>query len=201
MPYTTYGLLKAVRSHQVESPSVATSVATGRPNGCNQCHLDRTYTWAAERLQEWYGQPVPELSADQREVAASVLWLLEGDAGQRALAVWSMGWDAALEASGRDWEGLYVGSTLDDSYDAIRYIAHRTLRRLPGFSEFRYDFTAPEQDWTAAKASAFQLWRPGATRIENQRGPLLIDESGAPRWPVIQRLYSQRDNRPRTFAE
>jgi len=32
MPYTTYGLLRALRSHQVSSPSVKTAVVTGRPD-------------------------------------------------------------------------------------------------------------------------------------------------------------------------
>ena len=49
MPYTTYGLLKTLRSHQISSPSVATSVSTGRPNACNLCHLDKTLKWTAER--------------------------------------------------------------------------------------------------------------------------------------------------------
>jgi hypothetical protein len=47
MPYTTYGLLKTIRSHQISSPSVAASLQTGRPNACNLCHLDRTLAWTA----------------------------------------------------------------------------------------------------------------------------------------------------------
>src|SRR5262249_9552034 len=41
MPYTTYGLLRALRSHQISSPTVQASVDTGRPNACNLCHLDK----------------------------------------------------------------------------------------------------------------------------------------------------------------
>ena len=41
MSHTAYGLLKAIRSHHISSPSVASSVQTGRPNACNQCHLDK----------------------------------------------------------------------------------------------------------------------------------------------------------------
>jgi formate-dependent nitrite reductase cytochrome c552 subunit len=47
MPYTSYGLLKALRSHQISSPSVTASVQTGRPNACNACHLDKTLGWTA----------------------------------------------------------------------------------------------------------------------------------------------------------
>ena len=47
MPYTSYGLLKALRSHQITGPSVTTSVQTGRPNACNACHLDKPLGWTA----------------------------------------------------------------------------------------------------------------------------------------------------------
>ncbi|MCA9691844.1 MAG: hypothetical protein KC636_19745, partial [Myxococcales bacterium] len=39
MPYTTYGLLRALRSHLVDSPTVRVSLESGRPNACNLCHL------------------------------------------------------------------------------------------------------------------------------------------------------------------
>src|SRR4029453_3531650 len=42
MPFTTYGLLKTVRTHQISSPSVKATLETGRPNACNLCHLDKT---------------------------------------------------------------------------------------------------------------------------------------------------------------
>ncbi len=100
MPHTTYGLLGAIRSHQVSTPSVQESLFTGRPNACNQCHLDKTLAWTAEHLHEWYGTPRPELSEDEQAIAASVLWTLKGDAGQRVLMAWSMGWNAARLASG-----------------------------------------------------------------------------------------------------
>jgi hypothetical protein len=71
MPFTTYGILKAIRSHQISSPSVRASVDTGRPNACNQCHQDKTLAWAADHLSRWYGVPAPELSADERQIAAT----------------------------------------------------------------------------------------------------------------------------------
>ena len=48
MPHTTYGLLGAVRSHQITSPRIQVTVETGRLNACNLCHLDKTLGWAAE---------------------------------------------------------------------------------------------------------------------------------------------------------
>ena len=86
MPYTTYGLLKAIRSHTITSPSVHESLKVGRPNACNQCHTDKTFKWTATHLKKWYDQPVPPFSAYQESVPATLLWALSGDAGQRALA-------------------------------------------------------------------------------------------------------------------
>ena len=90
MPYTSYGLLRALRSHRISSPSVAASVETGRPNACNQCHLDKTLAWTADRLAEWYNISVPPLEDDDRTLPASMIWLLRGDAGQRALMAWTL---------------------------------------------------------------------------------------------------------------
>ncbi|HKI72360.1 MAG TPA: cytochrome c3 family protein, partial [Verrucomicrobiae bacterium] len=72
MPHTTYGVLKAIRSHQVSSPRVADQLATGRPNACNLCHLDKPLAWAANQLGRWYGHSIPDLSEDQTAVADAV---------------------------------------------------------------------------------------------------------------------------------
>ena len=120
MPFTSYGLLKAIRSHQIDSPTVEVSLATGRPNACNQCHLDRTLAWTAQHLQDWFGKPKPHLDPDEESIAAGVLWTLRGDAGQRALMAWSMGWDQARQTAGQDWVGALSGP-----------VAQRSLRRGP----------------------------------------------------------------------
>ena len=82
MPHTTCGLLTAIRSHEISSPSVDASLKTGRPNACNQCHLDKTLKWTAEHLREWHDIAIPEIPAEHNTIAASLVWLLKGDAGQ-----------------------------------------------------------------------------------------------------------------------
>ena len=44
------------------------------------CQLDKTLKWTANHLKEWYSIDEPELDAEQSEIAASILWLLKGDA-------------------------------------------------------------------------------------------------------------------------
>jgi hypothetical protein len=190
MPYTTYGLLKAVRSHTVDSPDARTTLETGRPNACNQCHLDRSLGWTAERLEAWYGMPAPELGAEERSVAASVQWLLRGDAGQRALAAWTAGWEEAQAASGTGWIAPHLARLLNDPYDAVRYIAARSLRTLPGFAQFDYDFVGPETERAAAVRRAIERWRA----LGGRRGPREAPEAPADPGAVLLRVDGSLDD-------
>ncbi|MEN8181377.1 MAG: cytochrome c3 family protein [Myxococcota bacterium] len=198
MPYTTYGLLKAIRSHEISSPSASTGLATGRPNACNQCHLDEPLGWTAEQLQAWYEIPVPEMGIDERNVAASLLWLLSGDAAQRALAAWSMGWEPAREASGTDWIPPYLAQLLEDPYPAVRFVAERSLRRIRGFQDLDYDFIGSEDHQRAAHAEALARWSRSPVR---PAGPTLIQEDGRVHPEVFARLLAARDDRPVVVAE
>ena len=128
MPHTTVGLLGLIRSHRVDSPNAQRTLDSGRPNACNLCHLDKTFTDVAEHLTEWYGQSPLDRPANHEDVAASIVWLLSGDAVQRATAAWHMGWPPAQEASGTEWQAPFLARTLDDSYSAVRYIAGRALK-------------------------------------------------------------------------
>jgi hypothetical protein len=200
MPYTTYGLHKAIRSHQVTSPTVAASLATGRPNACNQCHLDQTLEWTSQHLARWYEIAPPALSEDESNTAAAVLWLLRGDAGQRALMAWSMGWSDAHEASGDDWQAPFVAQLLEDPYDAVRLIAARTLRGLPGFRDVDVDLAASPQERSALRQRVWDAWHrqqnAGPKRSEDRpREAILIDEAGALLHHEVERLLKQRDDR------
>src|SRR5438046_10579337 len=121
MPRTTFGLLHAMRSHQVSSPTVRESTAYGRPNACNLCHLDQTLAWTAEKLHAWYNQPMADLSRDDQTIAAAVQWILKGDAGQRVLMAWGFGWEPAQKIAGRDWLYPYLIYSLTGPFAAIPF--------------------------------------------------------------------------------
>jgi hypothetical protein len=174
MPYTTYGLLKTIRSHQISSPSVQASLATGRPNACNLCHLDKTLAWTADALTKWFETTRPELGEDEQRIAASLLWLLRGDAGQRAIIAQSMGWAPAQLASARGWLQPYLALLQRDSYDAVRYIASRSLASLP---EFRRD------------------------ELPRGNPQLLISSDGKFDEAIVNRLVGARNNRRIVYRE
>jgi hypothetical protein len=195
MPYTSYGLMRALRSHLVDVPTVTASVQTGRPNACNGCHLDRTLAWTAEHLRSWWGIETEALSDDDRSVAASVRWLLEGDAGQRALVAWAYGWAPARGASDSDWQAPHLAVLLEDPYTAVRYIAGRSLRSLPGFEDFEADFLAPPSQRTGDAARARATWNPGRAAPAVLVGPGGLDEA-----EQTGRL-GRRDDRPVDLKE
>jgi hypothetical protein len=197
MPHTSLGLLKGVRSHTISSPSAKATGTSGKPNACNLCHLDKTLDWTAGKLSEWYGQPKPVLGSEDSSIAASVLWAMRGDAAQRALAAWSMGWKPALEASEPDWMVYYLIQLMFDSYDAIRYISHRSLQQLPGFSGVEFHHMETKR----YKPSIYQVLN---TWLESERvapETTLYDPNGRPRLDIIQKLTSERDPRPITITE
>ena len=188
MPNTVYGLLKATRSHRITSPDVRTDLDHGRPNACSLCHLDKPLAWTAERLAEHWNVAAPDLPAERREVAEAPFRLLTGDAGQRALWAWHMGWAPAREASGDVWQAPFLAATLDDPYAVVRGIAVRSLRKAPGYASFEFDFAASADDRVGASAAARKLW-PGA--------------ESPPAIPLgsLETLLRRRDDRPMRLAE
>jgi hypothetical protein len=201
MPYTTYGLLKAIRSHTVLSPSVSETVEMGRPNACNLCHLDKTLKWTADRMNEWYDQPVPELPIDESRLAAGALWTLRGDAGLRALTAWHMGWKPAQEASGEEWMIPYLAELMDDPYDAVRYVTRRSIRSRAAYQEFKFDFLQPSDKRRERAAALLTKWRGNVPPFLKGREDLLFDESGQIIRSDFQRLLKFRDKRDMTLAE
>jgi predicted CXXCH cytochrome family protein len=197
MPHTTYGLLRAMRSHRISVPRVQESLATARPNACNLCHLDRTLLWTAAALQRWYGTPVPALTSEQRTLAASLLDIARGEAGVRALTAWSMGWSAAQSASASAWMAPLLIELLDDEYAAIRYVAYHSLLRLKGFEDFRYDYVAADEARWAAQREARERWSR-APRSPAPRSPVpagvapLFERDGRFLRGELERLIAER---------
>ena len=203
MPYTSYGLLTTIRSHTIGSPSATETVRFGRPNACNLCHLDKTLEWTADRLEAWYDIPAPPLDPIQRSVAASLVWLLQGDAGLRAIAAQSMGWAPAQAVSGTSWMVPHLGEALGDPYAAVRHIAGRSLRGIPEAPPLDYDFDGPQQERLAAAVAMLQAWRAGRDGIEaDRRDPeLLLDQDGGLRLDLMRALLERRDRRPLFLRE
>ncbi len=200
MPHTTYGVLKAIRSHQVSSPTVADEVATGRPNACNLCHLDKPLSWTAEKLRDWFKQPEPKFAPWQTDTAAGVVWALKGDAGLRALTAWHLGWEPAKQASGTNWIAPFLGQLLDDRYTAVRIIAGRSLKRLEGYETTVFDPVPRPEIRPSMRDQLLNRWimiRNGA----DTSGFLLGTPGGGFDTGRFQTLLDERDNRSMRLRE
>ena len=112
-----------------------------------------------------------------------------------------MSWPPALAIAGEDWEGLYLGVLLNDPYPAVRHIASRSLRRLPGFEDFEYDAMAPQTALQDKGNEALQQWAARHAQLRTSfKAELLIDYDG-PRMQALLQLLKGRDDRPVMFAE
>ena len=96
----------------------------------------------------------------------------------------------------------YLAVLLDDPYDAVRFVASRSLSSLSGFSTFHYDFLAPSRQRLRDGASAMALWRgtPQASGRRTDRA-LLFDVDGLLNVDEVSRLLRQRNDRPLHLRE
>ncbi|MGD9636431.1 MAG: cytochrome c3 family protein, partial [Pirellulales bacterium] len=201
MPHTTYALFSAIRSHLIASPTVNSGAARGAPNACNLCHLDKTLTWTADQLAAWYGRDQPKLDDEQQTVPAGLLWMLKGNAAQRVIAAWHVGWQPAQEAAGTGWMAPVAAQLLADPYGVVRYVAAQSLRTLPGCEPFEYNFLASPSEQAEKVHEIVADWRgrhPPTKPVVNADHAAIdemLDDA------TFQRLLSGRDNRPVTIQE
>jgi hypothetical protein len=84
---------------------------------------------------------------------------------------------------------------LDDPYPAVRIVAARSLRSLPGFEGLRYDPTGPQEERTAAVQEAFRAWgRARRGRAPAAAEATLVDAGGLRR-EAFEALWMRRNDR------
>jgi len=195
MPHTTYGLLKTIRSHQVSSPSIQASQTSDRPDACSLCHLDQSFEWVGQHLNEWYGQPFERNSqaGDSPPIATSVLHLLSGDAAQRVVQIAAMGWKPAQEASGTDWMEPFLLLGLNDPYDAVRIVAGKSMKSLPERTSLEIDPLAPARQRMEAFNQSIELIDKNAEL--QPRPQVLVDENGHFDFPRVRGYLEKRNHR------
>jgi len=195
MPHATYTLLKATRDHLIQSPSAAVASRTGRPSACNLCHLDKSLGWTSRRLGAWYGKPIPPLTADEDNLPIGVRWGLAGDALQRALVVWHMGWEPARKASGADWMPLVLLQRLTDPYPAVRFMAKRVLKLHSTIDVAEYDWIGRTSERMKVAARAFRGWVQHHNRAMPPAPGQVIGEPMPVKRADFDRLLSDRDDK------
>jgi hypothetical protein len=123
-------------------------------------------------------------------VPSGALWLLKGDAVDRATASWHLGWDPAIAASKANIQPPLLARGLADPYAAVRYLAERSLRKFSAYKDIEYDFVRPAR----MQADAVQTVLAIGQAPEN--APLEPLEDA-----LIERLLRERDNSVRVIRE
>jgi len=177
MPYTSYGLLGATRSHRLGSPAATGLEGRETPNACNLCHLDRSLRWTADHLSAWYGvETEPEALPESRaDLPVGAVWMLRGDPVQRAIAGWHLGREEVRKASDPAVVRAAFAVLLADPYSAVRQIAGRVARDHEGLT---IDFDALSAE-------------PQNNLVRALRDPLPDPASGLD-LPTLRRLLDER---------
>ena len=106
-----------------------------------------------------------------------------------------------MNTSGRDWLTPYLAELLRDPYAVVRLIASRSMRRLPGFEDFSYDYIGPEADRHRARESALELWGASRKPVTQARPAVLLNSSGAVDQEKFSSLLLRRNQRPLELLE
>jgi hypothetical protein len=181
---------------------MAGSVQFGVPNACNLCHLDKSLEWTQNYLADWYGYEKHLLTTEQSRISAALVWMLKGHAAQRVIVAWHAGWKPAQQVSGLDWLAPFVARLLSDPYGVVRHVAARSLRTLPSFGEFDYDFLAPADALRQSQDAAIEHWKSNRVGALSRTGTaVLIGPDGNVANGAVEWLLEHRDNRPVSIKE
>lgn len=204
MPHTAYALFKAIRNHQISSPTVSPVERGTPPNACNLCHIDRTLEWTQDWLSRWYNRKPAAPLVPQEPISAVADMLLRGNAAQRIIAAWHLGWETALRTGGGSWVAPVLSTALLDDYGAVRFVAARSLQAQPGSPGTRIDFLASERD--RRRAIREILTRPTQTSnspatSQKQVSERLLLTNGLPDLRRIQSLLESQNQASVTISE
>jgi hypothetical protein len=108
-----------------------------------------------------------------------------------------MGWPPALEAVGKEWQAPHLAWLLEEPYDAVRYIAQRSLRRLPGFETFSYDLLCDPAQRKDAREQVLKVWsdHTKTKAVPEKSESVLLDNEGNVLFREQQKLRDSRSNR------
>ena len=113
-----------------------------------------------------------------------------------------MGSESAQKTAGRDWIYPHLIYALTDSYAAVRFDAWKSLQTLPGFSNFLFNFTAPDHALGEAATRAYEKWLREVRDVNSvYPTPTITEPDGWFRQETFQRLRRERDDKPVFLAE
>ena len=107
--------------------------------------------------------------------------------------------DLCWDFNNGKWMPPFLAQVLNDPYDAVRYIAQRSLRRDPAFARVEYDFLAGPVDRQQSGARVVDAWQ--ARGGGAPEAGVLLDSHGALDRSTFGRLLKGRDDTSIILAE
>ncbi|MEO5722435.1 MAG: cytochrome c3 family protein [Chthoniobacterales bacterium] len=150
MPKIVYGIMTAHRTHDITNPRPDETVRFGKPNACNQCHLDWSANQTIATTQRLWPKTLAQSEPhdprfDEPEGQRA---LFAGDAVHRALTVAAM-------TPATDATGPLLLEAMQDNYPIVRYFAANALAALhPNLP--KPDYLAP----VLVRAATLAIWSP-----------------------------------------
>ena len=131
MPKITFGVMEVHRSHDISIPRPGDTVAFGKPNACNQCHLDKSVNWAIrETSRLWPKTSVAVVAGpEQFNEPEAARAIAAGDALVRGLTARALG-SMATNKSSVDFAGPLLLEAMRDRYPIVRYFAANGLASI-----------------------------------------------------------------------
>ncbi|MBM3782505.1 MAG: hypothetical protein FJW29_12690 [Acidobacteria bacterium] len=112
-----------------------------------------------------------------------------------------MGWVPAQEASGTAWMVPVLAQLLDDPYDAVRFVAQRSLRQLPSQGAVTDVLTAPAAERRKTQVAVMRQWDRAGRVVGSEawsparRQAVLLQGDGSLNIPAFLALLRRRDDR------
>ena len=75
----------------------------------------------------------------------------------------------------------------------MRYIAGRSLKRLPGYDRFPYDYVGAADERHRSRERAFEIWTKAAKPVANPS--LLLEKDGRLKQDAVAGLLKSRNDR------
>ncbi len=159
MPKITFGVMEAHRTHDISVPRPGDTVAFGKPNACNQCHLDKSVNWSIRETSRLWVRPALA-AGDGREQfnePEAARAIAAGDALVRGLTARALGAMVA-DKSSVDFAGPLLLHAMRDRYPIVRYFAANGLASIdPG---------RPKPDYLATEAQRERSVNAWTNRFE-----------------------------------
>lgn len=201
MPFQTYGILSAHRAHRIQNPVPEVSARDSTPNGCNQCHVDKSLRWTADALAQWNPDRAKlidhaDLFAGERtELSETLLQLGRGHALSRAIAVQMLSDANGLEAAPGLWRVPFLIDALDDSYAVVRLNSLRSIRQMPGFENVVFNHFGPDSLRNQQIARIWDRWDVvWSEHASSLPKTIPLNANGRIKDDVRRQLRANRDN-------